>query len=478
MRTVSVILATLCLAGCATNPATGRRQMMIMSEQDEIQLGRQSDAEVRKQMGVYADPALQRYVDGIGQRLARQAHRPGLPWTFTVVDSPAVNAFALPGGFVYVTRGILPFLRDEAELAAVLGHEVGHVDARHSAAAYSQQALFGQGLGVLGVFVPKARSFQGLADVAFGLMFLKNSRGNELEADQLGVGYAAAAGWDPGAMPDLLGTLGRLDEATGSRRGVPNWALTHPPAADRVARVQDAVAGARTPGSTATNRAALERQIDGIVYGDSREKGIVRGNEFLHPELRFAVRFPKGWTIVNGDQQVSATEREGGQVGVVLQLAEAASGSVDDAARRGMEQAGFQETSGRHVQINGLSAYVGTYRGTTSQGTAITVRAAHIRAVQQTFLLAGVAPAADFTRVEPAFTASIGSFRALSQAEADRVQPDRVDFRLVRPGESWTSIAAGPGGGRVKAATLAIMNGADPATPPRASQRIRIIVGG
>ena len=135
MKRLVLVVGLALAVACATNPATGRRQLILMSEAEEIQLGRQSDAEVRQQMGVYQDAALQRYVDRVGQRLARSSHRPNLPWTFTVVDEPAVNAFALPGGFIYLTRGILPFLRDEAELAAVLGHEIGHVDARHSAEA-------------------------------------------------------------------------------------------------------------------------------------------------------------------------------------------------------------------------------------------------------------------------------------------------------------------------------------------------------
>ena len=136
MRALRFYLATvLVVAGCATNPATGRKQLLTMSEADEIQLGRQSDAEVRQQMGVYEDQALQQYVTQVGQRLARASYRPNMPWTFTVVNESAVNAFALPGGFVYITRGILPFLRDEAELAAVMGHEIGHVDGRHSAEA-------------------------------------------------------------------------------------------------------------------------------------------------------------------------------------------------------------------------------------------------------------------------------------------------------------------------------------------------------
>ena len=123
---------------CATNPATGRRQLILLSEADEIQLGRESDAGVRQEMGVYDNADLQRYVDRIGQTLARTSHRPQLPWRFAVVDSSAVNAFALPGGFIYVTRGILPFLRDEAELAAVMGHEVGHVTNATGAPAQSR----------------------------------------------------------------------------------------------------------------------------------------------------------------------------------------------------------------------------------------------------------------------------------------------------------------------------------------------------
>src|SRR4029453_14850227 len=139
MKLARTLILVLIACGCATNPATGRHQVILMSEAEEIQLGRQSDAEVRKKMGIYKDGELQRYVKGVGDRLARAAHRPNLPWTFAVVDEPAVNAFALPGGYVYITRGILPFLRDESELAAVMGHEIGHVDARHQAAAYSRQ---------------------------------------------------------------------------------------------------------------------------------------------------------------------------------------------------------------------------------------------------------------------------------------------------------------------------------------------------
>jgi len=462
---------------CATNPATGRRQLILMSEAEEISLGRQADAEVRQQMGVYDDAALARYVDQVGQRLARSSHRPDLPWTFTVVDEPAVNAFALPGGFIYLTRGILPFLRSEAELAAVLGHEVGHVDARHSAEAYSNQTLAGGGLIAATILVPETRPFAGLANVSLGLLFLRHSRSAELESDQLGVTYASANGWDPAGMPGLLGTLARLDEANGERRGVPNWALTHPAAADRVIAIADAVRAASSPAARTVNAADFERYLDGLVFGDSREDGFVRGSRFLHPVLRFAVDFPDGWEVINTAEQVAARRDADGSAVMVLETAADPGGSRASLARTEMADAGFQFVDGQPTRINGLEAFVGLYDG-TANNTRVRARAAHIRLDGRLYVLGGLAPAGTFAAVADGFDAAIRSFRALSAAEAERLQPNRVDFYVVRPGDTWASIAAGPGDGTVSAATLAIMNGVDPANAPSAGARIRIVVAG
>jgi predicted Zn-dependent protease len=474
MKVLRVVLLAVVAWGCATNPATGRRQLILMSEAEEIQIGRESDRQIRTQMGVYDDAALQQYVASVGARLVSQSHRPNLPWTFTVIDEPAVNAFALPGGFIYVTRGILPYLQDEAQLAGVLGHELGHVDARHSAEAYSKELGAGLVLGAAGVFAPSTQAFQGLAGAGLGVLFLRYGREAELESDRLGVGYAAGAGWDPRGVPGMLNTLARLDNMSGTRRGVPNWALTHPPAADRVARVQEAVAAA--PPASTTNAADLERHLDGLVFGDSREKGMVRGSEFVHPILRFSVRFPEGWDIINGDQQVSAVPGESSNVAMLLQLAQG-SGSVEQLARTQMAEGGWRQTSGERTRINGLEAYVGTYSG-VSGNTPVTVQAAHIRSGDQTFVVAGLAASEVFGSAAATFGNAIGSFRALSRAEADRIQPSRLDFHVVRPGETWESIARGGGEGGVNASTLAVMNGADPGTSPRAGVRIRIVVGG
>jgi predicted Zn-dependent protease len=476
MRSIlRVLLVSVVAWGCATNPATGRRQLMLMSEQEEIQIGRQSDAEIRQQVGLYNDPALQAYVRSVGEKLVAASHRPNLPWSFAVVDEPAVNAFAVPGGFIYLTRGILPYLRDEAELAGVLGHEIGHVDARHSAEAYSRQLSAGLTMAIVGVLAPRTQPFQGLAGSGLGMFFLKYGREAELESDRLGVGYAAAQGWDPRGVPGLLSTLARLDAANGSSRGVPNWALTHPPAADRVERVQEVVA-AVPPGNRTADVQALERHLDGLVFGDSREKGIVRGNEFLHPILRLAVTFPQGWQVSNSDAQVSARRDETSNSVMLLELAQG-SGPIEQVAVAQMTQAGWQQTSGERGSINGLDAYIGTYQGAINN-TRVMLQAAHVRAGNQTYVIAGLAPSGEFSNVSRAFTASIQSFRTLSQAEADRIQPSRVDFRAARARDTWESLAREVGGGGITASSLAIMNGRDVKSPPRAGERLRVVVGG
>ncbi len=162
-----------------------------MSEAQELQIGQESDVQVRQEMGVYDDPELQHYVESVGMRMTQSSQRPNLPWHFTIVDSPAVNAFALPGGYIYVTRGILAYLNDEAQMAGVLGHEIGHVTARHAAQQYSKATAAQFGLGLGAIFSPYARAASGAAQSGLGLLFLKYSRDDELQADRLGAEYAA-----------------------------------------------------------------------------------------------------------------------------------------------------------------------------------------------------------------------------------------------------------------------------------------------
>jgi len=476
---MSILLALMAwIAACATNPVTGRRELSFMSEAQEISIANESESQIKEEMGVYNDPELQRYVSEIGWRMAKISERSHLPWRFTVVDVPAVNAFAVPGGAIYVTRGIMPFLDNEAELAGVIGHEIGHVTARHSAQQYTRQILGQGGLIGLGIFVPAARPFGDLSAQALGVLFLRYGRDDELQADQLGAGYEAKLGWDPAGVPAFLSTLGRLDEAAGDRRGVPNWLSTHPDPLSRVNDIQPTVQQLKAAGgSFSTNREAFVQRIDGIVYGDNPEQGIARGSAFLHPVLRFRIDFPERWEIANSPQQVVA-KAPGADVFMILQLVEQPRGrDIQEIAQNSMNSAGFRSVRGERTTINGLDAFVGLYQGQIQDMGQVTARAAHIAYNGKVYVVAGLVQADAFQHADGAFLASIRSFRSMSAAEAENIRPNRVDLYVVRAGDSWQSIAE-RSGGVISAATLAVMNKSTPGSTPQPGSRIKIVVSG
>jgi predicted Zn-dependent protease len=361
----------------------------------------------------------------------------------------------------------------------VLGHEIGHVTARHSVAQYSRQTAAGLGLGILGIFVPQVQQAAPLAEVGLGALFLKYGRDDEREADRLGVRYNAANGWDPAGVAGMLTTLARLDEASGSRRGVPNWLSTHPAPADRVEEAQTFIAEARAanPGADAVNKPAYLAQVDGIIFGDSPEKGIVRGAEFLHRDLRFAMRFPEGWEISNTDAQVAAKPADADRY-VLLELVQAQGGSLEQIAQQQMTKAGFTLVEGSRTRINGLDAVVGTYSGTMQNVGQVGARAAHIQHGDRVYLIAGLAPAQQFNAARPAFDQTIGSFRPLTAAQAEAIRANYIDLYTARSGDTWASIAARASEDNLKASTLAIMNKYAPATPPRSGDQLKIVVTG
>jgi predicted Zn-dependent protease len=471
-----LLAATVLAAACASNPVTGQREVSLISEAEELEIGRRGDAEIRREMGVYGDEELQRYVSGIGERIASVSHRPHLPWTFTVLDSPAVNAFALPGGYVYVTRGLLAHLGDEAELAGVLGHEVGHVTARHVSQQYTRSA--GGSLGVLlaSIFVPGVAPFGDLANVGLGTLFLKYGRDDELESDRLGVEYAAKAGWDPSGVPRFLETLSRLDAL--SERGIPNWMSTHPDPGARVVKAQP-VAQRAAEGATAERGAdAFLRRIDGMAYGDDPAEGVVRGHRFLHPDLRLAIDFPEGWEVHNAPERVVA-QLDGEKALMVLQAASTSRGaSLSDGATRHMRGLGFRLESGALEQVSGRDAFVGTYTGKARGVGEVRVRAVHVTVGRQVFMLAGVAPKTEYARVDTEFRQALASFRELSGSEASAIRPNRVAVYTAKPGDSWQSIAQRAGGGLVSATRLALMNGFAVNVQPPAGTTLKIVVEG
>jgi predicted Zn-dependent protease len=477
VRAILLLLIAF-VAACATNPVTGEREFTLMSESQEIAMGRESDAEVRAEMGVYDDPELAKYVSDIGLRLAKLSERPNLPWQFAVVDQPAINAFALPGGFIYVTRGILPFLEDEAELAGVLGHEIGHVTARHSVRQYTRTIGGVAALGALGVFVPAARPFSQLSEQALGLLFLKYGRSDELQADQLGARYEATAAWDPAGVPGMLTTLGQLDEANGDRKGIPNWLSTHPDPLSRVAEIEPTVTKLKAGRPDfVTDRDALERRIDGVIFGDNPDQGITRGSTFLHPPLRFRIEFPPKWEIANSPQQVVAKAPDANVFMLLQGVSKPQGASVREVALNHMQSAGFRAVSGDGTTVNGLEAFVGVYQGQIEGLGEVTSRAAHIAHGGAYYLVAGLIAPAGFDQADTTFTASIRSFRPLTVAEAQAIRPSRIDFYTVRADDTWDSLAK-RSGGAIRPSTLAVMNHSSPDSAPRVGARIKIVVAG
>ncbi len=303
---VSALLLIGWLIACAVNPVTGKRQLMLLSESDEVALGQQTDAEVIATYGLYDNTALTSYVNAIGQKMAKISHRPNLAYSFKVLDTDVVNAFAVPGGYVYVTRGILAYLNDEAELAGVLGHELGHVAARHTADNYTKQQLASIGLTLGSVLSEKFRQYANIASFGVNMLFLKFSRDDERQADDLGVEYSSKVLYDANRMATFFETLERMDKGSSSS-GLPEWFSTHPNPVNRIGAVRNKAKEwqAKLPGKTfIVNRPQYLASIDGLVFGEDPRQGYVDANTFYHPSLKFQFAVPQGWRVNNTPAQV------------------------------------------------------------------------------------------------------------------------------------------------------------------------------
>jgi predicted Zn-dependent protease len=417
-------LACALAAGCATNPVTGRRQLALITEAQEIQLGQQASQEVAQQLGLVENEALQQYVQGVGARLARDSERPNLPWTFRVVDDPTPNAFALPGGFIFVTRGMMDVMDSEAELAAVLGHEIGHVTARHSVTQISRGQLAQLGLGLGSIFFPSAaQTFGGLAQTGMQLLFLRYGRDAERQADELGFRYALREGFEVREMDDVFATLLRMGQASG-RSEIPSWLSTHPAEPERIAAAQaraDTVT--RTP--LETGRETYLARIDGMLYGENPRQGFFRDGVFLHPDLRFRIDFPQGWRTQNLPQAVNAAMAP--QQDAVMQLTLAQGANADEAARRFFSQQGVRPGQGGRQNLNGNPAVVVYFQAQTQQGV-VAGTAAFIEHGGQVYQVLAFTPSQLFSRYEPAFRRVIGSFADVNDPSVLNVQPNRVDI--------------------------------------------------
>ena len=474
---ISALLSALALTNCAVNPVSGNPNFVTMSESQEVNVGRSEDRKIREQYSPYDDAALQQYVSDIGQRLAKSSHRPGLQYQFLVVDSPEINAFALPGGYIYITRGILAYLNSEAELAAVLGHEIGHVTARHSVQQMSAATAANVGASVLQIFVPQMRNSAGdmLINTLGGALLSGYGREHELEADRLGAEYLARTGYDPQAMIKVVGVLknqelfdAEVAKAEGREpRRYHGLFASHP---DNDTRLQEVVREAGKISSTEKriNREEFLRRMEGIVFGDSPYQGIVRNQTFYHAKLGLTLQFPAGWKVVNGAQNVSATSPERNAL-VDLRSAGAAQGAPADVLRRMLKLgAGSVVTP---ITIGGLPAAV-TQLPISGKPTRVAV-AFLGKSAYAIGLQAGSDAA--FRQHQAAMEASLQSFHAITAHEREQARPLRIRVIPAAAGTTLSELAKKSPLGRFAEGHLRAINGLYPAGEPVAGQALKIV---
>ena len=426
-RAAAAVLAAASLGApsCATNPATGGKQIALVSESQEKQMGQQADQEVGAAIGIYEDADLQAYVRRIGEELAARSERPSLPWTFRLVDDPAVNAFALPGGYVYVTRGLMSYMTSEAELAGVMGHEIGHITARHTVSQISKAQLANIGLVVGMIVRPELQSLGGLAQTGLSLLFLKYGRDAERQADELGLRYMTRVGYDPHPMTDVFTTLERVSAAESKGR-VPGWLSTHPDPGDRRTRIGQEIAAMTTaPGTRGRDRADYLRHIDGLEFGEDPREGFFERNVFYHPGMKFRFEFPEGWKTTNQKQAVGAQSPNEDAV-VVITLARRDSPEV--ASREFFSQGGIQQGGAWRGDINGLPAVAHSFAAQTQAGAVIRGLAAFVSHEGKVFQLLGYTSSARWPRYAELMNQTVSSFERLTDRRHLDVEPRKLSI--------------------------------------------------
>jgi predicted Zn-dependent protease len=469
---VIIGLGAIASGSCATNPATGQKEFSLVSESQEIAMGKEAADAVPREMGVYQDTAVQAYVSRIGMKLAGGSERPQLPWRFQVVDDPAVNAFALPGGFIFVTRGIMTDLESEAELATVMGHEVGHVTARHSAQQITREQLAQMGLAVGSMVSTTFANLAGAAQAGLQLLFLKYSRGNESQADELGYRYALKQNYDVRAMRGVFETLDGVTKAAGGAR-VPEWQSTHPAPPNRIQAVDARIAATQTDWST--KRVGQEeylKLIDGMVYGDNPRQGFFQGSTFQHPNLKLQMTFPEGWKIQNQPGGVVAVSP---QQDAVVQLTFGGA-SPEESAKSFFNGEGITPGQTRREQVNGLSAISGEFQAQADQ-TPVAGQATFLSYQNRTYALIGFTKTSSYQSYAPTIRASLTSFRALTDPKALAVQPNRIRVhqlnRSMTLAEFHRSYPSAIG-----LSELALVNRVDSTATLKAGQYVKQVVAG
>jgi predicted Zn-dependent protease len=411
------------IADCATNPVTGKSQLSLVSEGQEIEMGKEAAQQTIQQIGLVENPQVQAYVSQIGMKMAKASERPNLPWEFHVVNDASVNAFALPGGYIFVTRGLMTYINDEAELATVVGHEIGHVTNRHSVQQISKAQVAQLGLGIGSIVSSDVARFAGLLGQGLGLLFLKYSRNAENEADLAGFRYALNQNYDVREMANVFKTLDRVSAASGGGK-LPEWLATHPNPENRVAKTEARLDTLHKDLSNSIlNREQYLQQVQGLAFGEDPRQGFFEGTTFYHPDLKFQLTFPEGWKTQNSaDAVVAASPSQD----AVMQLGLAGKASPDQAAQQFLSQEGVQAGQGSRTSINGLPAASSYFQAQTQQGV-VEGLVTFISYGGNTYGLLGYTPQGKLQTYDAALRRATSSFSQLRNQAALNVKPATVE---------------------------------------------------
>jgi predicted Zn-dependent protease len=415
------LTAVVLLNGCARNPVTGKKEVVLMSEEQEIQMGKEADPQVIAQFGLYNDNELQQYIQRIGQQMVEVSHRKNIKYEFKVVDADFINAFALPGGYVYFTRGIMAHFNNEAEFAGVLGHEIGHITARHSVAQQRNQ-LFGQ-LGLIAglVIAPNLAPFAETASQGLQLLFLKFGRDAERQSDELGVEYSSKLGYDAQEMAGFFNTLKRKQ----GESSLPEFLSTHPDPGNRnktVAKLATDWQKKLNLTNPKDNRNAYLQRINGIVYGQDPKQGFVENNSFYHPVLRFQFPIPRGWSHQNSPQSFQMAPKSGNAM-MMLTLAQGQ--SLEQAASATLQRYKLQPVESKETTVNGLPALMVVADQQQQQGVIRTL-SYFISHKNNIYHLLGAAAANNFTTYTDEFANTMQNFRELTDPSLINRKPNRI----------------------------------------------------
>lgn len=461
----------LLAASCAVNPVTGRRELSLISEAQEISLGQDTDKQIRTQYGVYADSELNQYVEAIGKTLVPQTHRPQLTYHFAVLDSPVVNAFAVPGGYIYVTRGILAMMNSEAELAVVLGHELGHVNARHSVRRLSKLMLFQLGLTVGGALSETFAKLTGVAGVGIQLLFLKYSRDDEREADFLGVEYSRKGGFNPGEMVNFFTSLQGLGDLSNGA-SLPGFLSTHPLTKERIQNVGRLLQ--KSDRKLIVRKQSYLENINNIVYGDDPRQGYIEKNNFYHPLLRFSFTFPEGWTLKNTPSQVVLSSKDG-NAALVLNAEESSEELSSYAQKKISDVEGKQYISDQYISINSLSAYQQLYDIEQEEKEDLRLRLTCIHKGEHIYSWTALSTTSDFSEYDYQFQSIVHSFKELVDRTYINRQPKRIRLIQANGRDSLRQTFQKAGMAEDLWPKFSIMNGLGLDKTPITGQQIKIV---